>query len=531
MKGLTDDRGLPEKARKKVWQRKGGRPRLKGDSTTRKKGPASVEQETKKLRQLQLQAVKDLRQAVRNARQFEVRKVCRRIRAQEDKCKVVADKDSAAAVSLQKGLAKLGGQREALKAVNVALVLRRAIDQAEVPAELLRDSAEADALAGAGELHEWAVGRLLAAHCVTQACEKVKGEVAGQKRAIEVASARKEKKEADRQAREKEGADANGGNGGRKRKADQLVGLSEDAEDEPDNREDSSMSGEEDEGAVQDLAERALARLRQGQGRKQARLGAASSGAEASSSESDGDDQPVDDLDVSSDEGGFDGEAGPCDDVSMSGSESENEPAGVSGRSMAGKQRGSAAKPGLKKPKKKNRLGQRERKRLAAAAAPDRGRGPPRSSTGHTHKGPQKWSAASKQQERTTLAARGERTRPTALRGQSEENRNGGFSKVRPESAKVVLHPSWAAKNAAAKIIAPFAGKKVVFDEEGKKKALSSSQESIKFHDNEKDSKSSHMAKGEPVSLHPSWAAKRSQAQKLSLSGTPSSAQKIKFDD
>lgn len=251
-----------------------------------------------------------------------------------------------------------------MQAVNVALALRRAIDQAEVPAELLRDGSDADAPAGVGELHEWAVGRLLAAHCVTQACEKVKGEVAGQKRAIDVARARKEKREADRQAREQEGADADGKTGGRKRKADQVTQPGEGADDESDDGGESGMSGEEDEGAAKEIAERALARLRQGQGRKQARIGAAGSGSDASSSGSDeGDDQPVDDLDVSSDEGDFAGERGSYADVSVSGSESEEEPAGGSGRSAAGKQNGNPGKPGLKKPKKKNRLGQRERKR------------------------------------------------------------------------------------------------------------------------------------------------------------------------
>lgn len=169
--------------------------------------------------------------------------------------------------------------------------------------------------------------------------------------------------------------------------------------------------------------------------------------------------------------------------------------------------------------------------RLAAAAAPDRGRGPRRSSDGQTHKGPQKWSAVSKQQERTKAAARGERTRHSAAHGQSEENRKLGFSTVRPEPAKVVLHPSWAAKKAAARIIAPFAGQKVVFDEEGRKKAVPSSQGPQPPSDNKKDVQFRHSPKPEPVSLHPSWVAKRSQAQKVSLSGTPSSAQKIKFDD
>lgn len=57
-------------------------------------------------------------QALRNARQFEVRKVCRRIRAQEEKCAEAAGKDAAAAAALHKGLAKLSGQREALKVHN-----------------------------------------------------------------------------------------------------------------------------------------------------------------------------------------------------------------------------------------------------------------------------------------------------------------------------------------------------------------------------------------------------------------------------
>lgn len=230
--------------------------------------------------------------------------------------------------------------------------------------DLLREAADADPPAGDGNGQEWAVERLLAAHCVQQACEKVRGELEGQKRAVEAAQRWKDTREADRRAKEQGGADgaAGAGTAGHKRKAGELAGLGEDAGPVHEVEAEGDGASEDDEEAAKELAERALERLREVRGQHRESSGAADSGDDASSSGSE-EGQPVDDLDVSSEEGRSGSGAELYDDLSLSESGSEEEEGSGSGRGLAGAQKGPAPKQSAKKPKKKNRLGQRERKR------------------------------------------------------------------------------------------------------------------------------------------------------------------------
>jgi hypothetical protein len=266
-----------------------------------------------------------------------------------------------------------------LQAISVSAVLPHAVAQAGLPPELLQGGPDVEEPAADAQPKGWAVDRLLAAHCVQQACDKVKQEQTKQKQAIETIRRRKEKKEAGRQADGREGQVGHGGEPGRQEDAGggQLPGLPRVAKGDSAELagEKSGMSAEEDEGGEREEGERALAKLQQTAGRRRARTGGNEGERGASSSEADS--QSDDDLADLVDGGllrGLSraavpverGEADAYEDVSVSGSEFEEEP-NVTSRTQATEGRRSKAGPGRAGgkvvKKSKNRLGQRERRR------------------------------------------------------------------------------------------------------------------------------------------------------------------------
>jgi hypothetical protein len=265
----------------------------------------------------------------------------------------------------------------------VSAVLPHAVAQAGLPSELLRGGPDVEEPAADAQPKGWAVDRLLAAHCVQQACDKVKQEQTKQKQAIETIRRRKEKKEAGRQADGREGQvgqeQGRGGEPGRQEVpgGGQLSGLPRAAKGDSAEvvAEESGMSAEEDGGGEREEGERALAKLQQTAGRRRARTGGNEGDLGASSSEADS--QSDDDLaDLAG--GGLSrglsraavpverSEADAYEDVSVSGSDSEEEP-NVTSRTQATEGRRSKAGParagGKVVKKSKNRLGQRERRR------------------------------------------------------------------------------------------------------------------------------------------------------------------------
>jgi hypothetical protein len=139
-------------------------------------------------------------------------------------------------------------------------------------------------------------------------------------------------------------------------------------------------------------------------------------------------------------------------------------------------------------------------------------------------------STNAKQGKRTEFATRFDRS---AGRQHQHDPRNAAGRRQPPKRApskappQVELHPSWAARKVQAGAVKAFSGKKVVFDDDG--------QANTPLASLTIGGKSSGGFGGKSTaelgSLHPSWAAKRSQAHKISLSTASVTVNKIKFDD
>lgn len=143
-------------------------------------------------------------------------------------------------------------------------------------------------------------------------------------------------------------------------------------------------------------------------------------------------------------------------------------------------------------------------------------------------------STNAKQQKRTEFANRFDRS---AGRHHQHDPRNAAGRRQPPKRApskappQVELHPSWAARKVQAGAVKAFSGKKVVFDDDGRANTPLGSL-TIAGKNSEKNTGGfGGKSTAELGHLHPSWAAKRSQAQKISLSTASVTVSKIKFDE